>query len=428
MKRLLAIAAFLPLLLPGRVDAHGFEQYLANLDESETAAVADGREYSVGELKTLLAMRPPVAATGDFQFFGVRELLETAREAPAWGRFAEEARAAGVELPAEQEAAVELATRDFLESILFRELVLDTVSRPTVDRLLAEYEARRETDFAMPERFIVREVFVPEAPGAEERIRALHKRIVDGEAILDIQREVAGDEAAAARIVMPGTDDVPEVVLDALRELDDRALSAPVRSGAGWHVVQRQLHIPGGSMPFEAVFPVLLDEWLMRERDVAIATVFDPLVDDASLVKVYTQYLLNTGALALDEDLLMTVGERDFTRGELADAAGWRLNRETPLTESTFLRIAAQLGPVQDALLDTLIARSSKRDAPQVAFFRASKRETLLVETYLAKRFAETGGDSEDDGALHEFLRETISEEGRETAFEPLLMVGDTGY
>ncbi len=429
MKQLLAgILTFLLACMCSRLASHGFEQYIANLAEDEPAALVDGKQYTVGELKTLLALRPPVPASQEFQFFGVREILETAREAPAWTAFAAEARSAGIQLTAKQNSEIDRDTREYIERILYRDLVLEKVERPTVDRLKDEYDMRKDLDFAMPERYIIREVFVPAAADAEDQIRTIHKRMEDGESLSDLQREISGDEAAAARIVVPGEDDIPVPVLQVLRKLNDRMVSEPVQSDLGWHIVQRQLHIPGGNMPFEAVFPLLLDEWLLVERSKAVATVFEPLAEDVSVVEVRTQYLLNTGALALDTDVLMSVGDREFTRGELADAAGWQLNRETPLTESTFLKIAAGLGPVQDALLDTLIARSSQDEPPAVAFFRKAKSETLLVQELLKHRFVENKGDLSNEAGVHDFLRSTIEEKAKETALEPYLLTSDTGY
>jgi len=429
--RRLALAVAIALCA-GRAVPHGFEQYLANLDDAAIAARVNGEEMSVGRMKALLALRTPPPVGDEFLFFGVRELLEAGREAPAWTFFANEARKAGRELTDEERARIDARVRDYAERMLFREHVLNSEIRPTVESLREVYESRKDTEFTMPERFIVKEIFVPFLPNVpaddtEAKIRAFAQSFKDGVPFADLQLAAAnGANVPAARIVVPDQQGeiTPPEVIEAIRAVADRETTEPVKSPLGWHIVQRQLHIPKSNMPFEAVFQLLLDEWIVKKRDETIRAWFLPYAQDAELVQINTQYLLNTGGLALDRDVLVTIGGKDFTRGELAAAAGWRLNREAPLTEATFLGIIVEIGAVQQAMLDRILPELGVMDRPDVQFYRKAAGDTLIAEHMLAE-------EAKLDPASHEAFvaaKTRVHEKAKETLFEPLLATGDGGY
>lgn len=419
-----ACAAF----APERAAAHGFEQYLANLDDTVAAGTVNGEEMSVGRMKSLLALRTPPPNGDEFLFFGVPELLEAGREAPAWSHFAQQARDGGIALDAEEARHVDAQTRDFAERMLFRQSILGSETRPTVESLREEYDRRKDTEFFMPERFIVKEIFVPFRDGTppeetEKRARDLAARFAAGEAFGDIQKEAVGNaNVAAARIIVPGADGevTPAEVIETVRGLADRATSEPFASAIGWHIVQRQLHIPQSHMPFEAVFQLLLDEWVVNARDEAIRAWFLPFAKNSELVRINTQYLLNTGALALDRDVLLSVGAREFTRAELKAAAGWRLNPDAPLTEATFLAIAAELGPVQHELLNRALDERGTMGDPEVLFYRQAAEDTVLARKFILGQENIAPGAPE----AHAAVRKRIVEKAAETKFDPLLATG----
>jgi peptidyl-prolyl cis-trans isomerase SurA len=138
--------------------------------------------------------------------------------------------------------------RDELTLVRLREREVDSrvkVSEQDIDQFFRDRQAQA---VAEPERIQLAQILVavPESATADQ-VRALQakaqrafERVRAGEAFASVAAEVSDspDRAAGGDLGLRPAERLPSLFVDAVRDLKEGALAGPLRSGAGFHVLQ----------------------------------------------------------------------------------------------------------------------------------------------------------------------------------------------
>lgn len=246
-------------------------------------------EQRVGsdELKALLAQLPPETRT---QLRGDRPALE------AWirARLAEkalyrQAEAKGwlqrPEVQAQTRAASEqIVTRDYLVSV--SDVPADYPSQAELEQA---YQASKEA-LRVPPRYRLSQIFLRvENPKDDEavlkRAQGLAKQAREGD-FAALAREHSQDTGSAAQGGDTGLQAL-EQLLPEVREVVPRlkpdAISEPVRSAAGWHVIKLVEQQPARPATLEEVAPQLRQLLRAQRQEQLAKTYIDGMFDSATL-------------------------------------------------------------------------------------------------------------------------------------------------
>ena len=138
--------------------------------------------------------------------------------------------------------------RDELTLVRLREREVDSrvkVSEQDIDQFFRDRQAQAGAE---PERIQLSQILVavPESATAEQisalqaKARRTLERVRAGEAFASVASEVsdAPDRAAGGDLGLRPVERLPSLFADAVRDLKEGALAGPLRSGAGFHVLQ----------------------------------------------------------------------------------------------------------------------------------------------------------------------------------------------
>lgn len=166
-----------------------------------------------------------------------------------------------------------------------------TESAPGDEDVAAFYAANRDF-FAGPGRVRVRQVFVrvsvPNDPAAQARAEQAAQRLRAGEDFAAVAAEL-GDTPLSP---LPDTalppsklrDYLGPTALRAVLELDIGAVSEPVRSGTGYHVLQVMERQPDTLAELDGIRPQVVAELRRRAGERALRTYLDELRANATVV------------------------------------------------------------------------------------------------------------------------------------------------
>jgi peptidyl-prolyl cis-trans isomerase SurA len=279
--------------------------------------------------------------------------------------------------------------RDELTLVRLREREVDSrvkVSEQDIDQFFRDRQAQAGAE---PERIQLAQILVavPESATADQ-VRALQAkaqraldRVRAGEAFAGVAAEVsdAADRAAGGDLGLRPVDRLPSLFVDAVRDLKDGALAGPLRSGAGFHVLQL----------------------VKRSRDAAALTVIQTRARHILFKSGPKFNEAQATAKLLDFKRLIVAGQADFAAlardnsedGSAKDGGdlGWT---STGMFVPEFEQVMNQLAPGQIA--DPLVSRfgvhllqvMARREAPlsereQRELARNLVREKKIEEAFI---------------------------------------------
>ena len=279
--------------------------------------------------------------------------------------------------------------RDELTLVRLREREVDSrvkVSEQDIDQFFRDRLAQAGAE---PERIQLAQILVavPESATADQ-VRALQakaQRVLDrvraGEPFAGVAAEVsdAADRAAGGDLGLRPVDRLPSLFVDAVRDLKDGALAGPLRSGAGFHVLQL----------------------VKRSRDAAALTVIQTRARHILFKSGPKFNEAQATAKLLDFKRLIVAGQADFAAlardnsedGSAKDGGdlGWT---STGMFVPEFEQVMNQLAPGQIA--DPLVSRfgvhllqvMARREAPlsereQRELARNLVREKKIEEAFI---------------------------------------------
>ena len=279
--------------------------------------------------------------------------------------------------------------RDELTLVRLREREVDSrvkVSEQDIDQFFRDRQAQAGAE---PERIQLAQILVavPESATADQ-VRALQAkaqraldRVRAGEPFAAVAAEVsdAADRAAGGDLGLRPVDRLPSLFVDAVRDLKDGALAGPLRSGAGFHVLQL----------------------VKRSRDAAALTVIQTRARHILFKSGPKFNEAQATAKLLDFKRLIVAGQADFAAlardnsedGSAKDGGdlGWT---STGMFVPEFEQVMNQLAPGQIA--DPLVSRfgvhllqvMARREAPlsereQRELARNLVREKKIEEAFI---------------------------------------------
>ena len=279
--------------------------------------------------------------------------------------------------------------RDELTLVRLREREVDSrvkVSEQDIDQFFRDRQAQA---VAEPERIQLAQILVavPESATADQ-VRALQAkaqraldRVRAGEAFTGVAAEVSDspDRAGGGDLGLRPVDRLPSLFVDAVRDLKDGALAGPLRSGAGFHVLQL----------------------VKRSRDAAALTVIQTRARHILFKSGPKFNEAQATAKLLDFKRLIVAGQADFAAlardnsedGSAKDGGdlGWT---STGMFVPEFEQVMNQLAPGQIA--DPLVSRfgvhllqvMARREAPlsereQRELARNLVREKKIEEAFI---------------------------------------------
>ena len=394
---------------------HGFEALVQQLDDDDVAALVDDRVVTVGELKLLLSLRTAPYRKGDFLSFGVYDLIQTAREDSIYQDLAVQAVELGLQLAPEEEEQIARMTRDFARREIFKENILRKLKRPSIEELQKVYDAHRDDKFRTTEKLVYRIATVPhestagnEAPPS---LRSAIKRLEAGASFSQVVDSIEGNvEPNTVRLHTTGESlELPPEVVESFHSLSNRRYSQPFKSTEGWHLLYRQLHVPASHIPFESLISLLVEMHESAQKRELVPAFFRLHPLSAELLLVRSENLLSRGDLALDDDILATVGGHSFTRRILMDAMGWALAKDARISPEEFREIALQSGPIQRALLDEIVDREGWLQRERILFYARKARETLLARKVIMQEINLESLEPDDEAINHHHRLELVN-------------------
>ena len=279
--------------------------------------------------------------------------------------------------------------RDELTLVRLREREVDSrvkVSEQDIDQFFRDRQAQAGAE---PERIQLAQILVavPESATADQvgALQAKAQRALDrvraGEAFAGVAAEVsdAADRAAGGDLGLRPVDRLPSLFVDAVRDLKDGALAGPLRSGAGFHVLQL----------------------VKRSRDAATLTVIQTRARHILFKSGPKFNEAQATAKLLDFKRLIVAGQADFAvlardnseDGSAKDGGdlGWA---STGMFVPEFEQVMNQLAPGQIA--DPLVSRfgvhllqvMARREAPLSEREQRELARNLVREKKIDEAFA----------------------------------------
>jgi peptidyl-prolyl cis-trans isomerase D len=275
------------------------------------------------------------------------------------------------------------------------------------DRLRRAYDERLD-EFSTPEKRHLQQIVVADQESAER----VHRRLVDGGEFMTVAGETDGVNADSVELGLVGRSDlaVPELATAAFA-LAEGAISEPVSSPFGWHIVRIQQIQPAKQQSFEEV-RATLHQSLAREQ--ATDAMFDlsaRLEDTLAAGTTLEEAGSSLGLRLVRTDAIDATGRDPEGRSvELAAAAPGFLSEafatpqgeESPLTESGpdgyfILRVdgvtAARLRPLETVRDEVLQSWSADERADAARQKAQSIVDRLNGGASIEAIAAETGLD-----------------------------------
>lgn len=398
-------------LLPARqAQGHGMELSLRQFGDGEFAMVADqGRIFTVGELKQLLAMRSARFRPMQALIYGVDDLLQQGRVFPLYTKYAQ---AAPQPLTPEEERLVEQETQAYMRRLLFRREVTNKVPNPSLETLRSLYEEVKDERLRTPERLVVRRVLLPfQDAQTEEEARAkaeeIHAELSAGAPITTVLRQHG--LAAPAQVIYPDQEPNKQLI-EALLQSGDRQPISPVRLDQAYEIYVRQLHIPADHIAFEPSLELLSDTFIAAKTEELAAALFARIDKDLQLIRLVPSNLMTSGEMALDSDVLLFVGGEPIERQTLHQAIGWLAQQDAGVDFEEFRKAAMRSGVVQNLLLDAAIEDRNMAQDSEVQFFRQQLRTTLLARNALLPQVRPTVAQPTDEEVFSYWLEQKATE------------------
>lgn len=188
-----------------------------------------------------------------------------------------------------------------------------------------EYEGRID-EFSFPEKRKLEQIVFPDEASA----KAAHARIAGGADFAAVAREALGRKPEELALGELAREDLPEEIAGPAFALASGALSAPIASPFGWHLVRVLGVAPARRLAYEEAKTQLADELKLRRAGDNVATLANKLEDMLAGGSKLDEVAARLG-LRIEKVAAVDAEGRDPSGKEVAIAAG-----EKPLIEAVF--------------------------------------------------------------------------------------------
>ena len=261
-------------------------------DQALIARAGDGVTMTAGGLRALVATLAP--ADRDHVAHDPAALAEMVRSAVLQSELFAQAHAHGWDRRPDVAAAAERARRDaIVRSYIARQLPASP--EPSDADLHAAYEANK-TRFMLPRQYHLAQIFRAVPAGATTAQAAPARQLLDG-----LRTHVAGQPAAFAAAAATSSQDrqsaaaggdlgwIAETKLTppiraVVTGLAEGAVSEPLRTSDGWHLIALLATRPAGPAPFEQARPALLQALAQQRQQTATNALLDTMLQHNPIV------------------------------------------------------------------------------------------------------------------------------------------------
>lgn len=175
---------------------------------------------------------------------------------------------------------------------MIRSAIAEAESETPTERDLAAFYAEERERFTTPGRVRIAQLFVrvkdaaDDAP-ARSRAEAARKRLAAGEPLADVRAALGDAELSPVpdALLPPAKlrEYVGPTVLRAALDTEIGVFSAPIRSGAGYHVIAAIEREPASTPPLAEIREQVQAEWTRRGGERALRRYLDELRDAADV-------------------------------------------------------------------------------------------------------------------------------------------------
>ena len=179
-----------------------------------------------------------------------------------------------------------------ITSAMIRSVVVEAEDEQPTEEELARFHAEEGAFFTQPGRLRVRQVFFRVRRGADDaqvaaKAEQARARLVAGESLASVRKALGDSEVSPVPDASLPPAKLREYIgptaLRRVMELEVGEISAPVRSGTGYHVFdlleREEARIPA----FEEIRDQVRNEWVRRAGDRALRAYLDELRDRAQV-------------------------------------------------------------------------------------------------------------------------------------------------
>jgi hypothetical protein len=183
--------------------------------------------------------------------------------------------------------------RGDITAAMIQSVVVESEDQEPSEQTLRDFYRKDEAFFRVPGRLRVGQVFfrVPD-PGQEEAVRSRaarsRERLLAGEPLDQVRRELGDAEVSPIPDALLPPNQLRTYVgpaaVAATLDLEPGGVSAPIRSGMGYHVLVLEEREPPRTPPFEEVREQVRAEWIRRAGDRALERYLAELRERAHVV------------------------------------------------------------------------------------------------------------------------------------------------
>jgi parvulin-like peptidyl-prolyl isomerase len=253
------------------------------------------------------------------------------------------------------------------------------------------------------------ELMVPMNPAeiaeVEARAAKVNERLAAGEPFDKVARDFSQNERPGQAITYrPGKDrPILKELEAALRKLEVRKASEPIRTRHGFHIVYLERYQPAGNRTLDEVRIDITGRHL-RERQAEEWNNWFL----AEIAKRADRFHIDMAKLALpkdqakEDDVIITLGDKTVNRADfelgLTRVPGWTQGMDlAALPKAELDRMLASHGPVRNLVFDEVIAERKLMEEPSIIDFRTALEDEQLANEYLMKVAGERAGTPTDE-------------------------------
>ncbi|CAN5218880.1 hypothetical protein BH09SUM1_BH09SUM1_26290 [soil metagenome] len=273
-----------------------------------------------------------------------------------------------------------------------------------------EKKAELEKKAPLPPRALVdgEKLLVPVKGDAEtkaqEKANAAYKRLEGGEDFVAVAKDVSENAAPGEVLVIrPDSNDRPPMkeLLDAFKGLENGKYSPVIQTKHGFHIVYRDAYTPKGYTPFETVQGNLGSLYKESKQQSLSEEFLKGLANDPANMKFNAENLAKDAGAMKPDDVIFKVGDKEFTRGQIASNVPGLLDDAAKRNEATVRGEVWKIDPVQMALIDQVRISRGYDKQPKVEFAREAASDTLRAFEIL-----KANGDNAVKGITDEELKQ----------------------
>lgn len=223
---------------------------------------------------------------------------------------------------------------------------------------------------------------------AKKKIEAAYAALESGKEFMEVAKEFSESERKGELMLIRPEDNqqpiMPEMK-EAFMSVADGGFSKPIRTKHGFQIVFREKYTAPGYTSRADADAKLKATFGLKQREQLIEAFFQEAVSDPQNVVIEGPSLAKAEAERKPEDLIVTVGGRKVTRGELDEFTTKAFSAEPVLNADIVRGAVRAAAPLRKDLVEGYSRKLGIKDDPAVVQMRAGAEQILLAKAYMDK-------------------------------------------